>query len=105
MKRTFGDMSEDKLFKPVGEAANEVQEENDNGVSLTGASDAMGHPVQEIESLCMNCEKNGVTRLLLTSIPYFREVVLMSFECPHCGFKNSEIQPNPRKRFQVPIES
>ena len=34
-----------------------------------------------------------VTRMLLTRIPYFREVIIMSFECPHCGFKNSEIQP------------
>ncbi|CAD1785071.1 similar to Saccharomyces cerevisiae YGR211W ZPR1 Essential protein with two zinc fingers [Maudiozyma barnettii] len=90
-------MSEEKdnLFKPVGEAAEEVAEGQtlDNGVTLTGAEDAMGHPVQEIESLCMNCHKNGTTRMLLTSIPYFREVVIMSFECPHCGFKNSEIQP------------
>lgn len=46
----------------------------------------------EIESLCMNCEKNGITRLLCTSIPYYRTVILMSFECPHCGFKNNEIQ-------------
>jgi zinc finger protein len=29
----------------------------------------------------------------LTKIPYFREIVIMSFECPHCHFKNSEIQP------------
>ncbi|SMN17700.1 similar to Saccharomyces cerevisiae YGR211W ZPR1 Essential protein with two zinc fingers [Maudiozyma saulgeensis] len=90
-------MSEEKdnLFKPVGEAAEEVSEGQmlPNGVKLTGAEDAMGHPVQEIESLCMNCHENGTTRMLLTSIPYFREVVIMSFECPHCGFKNSEIQP------------
>lgn len=33
-----------------------------------------------------------MTRLLLTSIPYFREVILMSFQCEHCNFKNSEIQ-------------
>ncbi|CAJ0591385.1 unnamed protein product [Cylicocyclus nassatus] len=46
----------------------------------------------EIESLCMNCEKNGTTRLLCTSIPYYKTVILMSFECPHCGFKNNEIQ-------------
>lgn len=25
-------------------------------------------------------------------IPYFREVVIMSFECPHCNTKNNEIQ-------------
>lgn len=61
-------------------------------VKKTGAHDVEGHPVQEVESLCMNCHKNGTTRLLLTKIPYFREVILMSFSCPHCGFKNSEIQ-------------
>ncbi|ORY13745.1 ZPR1 zinc-finger domain-domain-containing protein [Clohesyomyces aquaticus] len=49
--------------------------------------------VDEIESLCMNCHENGTTRLLLTKIPFFREIVIMSFECPHCHLKNSEIQP------------
>lgn len=33
-----------------------------------------------------------MTRLLLTRIPFFREIILMSFFCPHCNFKNSEIQ-------------
>lgn len=27
----------------------------------------------------------------MTKIPYFHEVVIMSFECQHCGNKNSEI--------------
>lgn len=30
---------------------------------------------------------------MLTAIPYFREIVIMSFECEHCNFKNNEIQP------------
>ncbi|THY26204.1 zf-ZPR1-domain-containing protein [Aureobasidium pullulans] len=47
--------------------------------------------VDEIESLCMNCHADGMTRLLLTRIPYFREIVLSSFYCPHCSFKNTEI--------------
>jgi zinc finger protein len=34
----------------------------------------------------------GITRLLLTRIPFFREIIIMSFFCPHCNFKNSEIQ-------------
>ncbi|KAH3899093.1 probable Zinc finger protein ZPR1 [Saccharomycodes ludwigii] len=85
----------ENFFKPVGEAVEEIEHENstNEGLTKTGVEDAEGHPVQEIESLCMNCGKNGVTRMLLTSIPYFREVVLISFECPHCGFKNNEIQP------------
>ncbi|CEP63148.1 zinc finger-containing protein ZPR1 LALA0_S07e03466g [Lachancea lanzarotensis] len=85
------------LFQPVGESVQEIdqqgQQPNVVVPTNTGAADAEGHPVQEIESLCMNCHEDGITRLLLTSIPYFKEVVLMSFECPHCGFKNSEIQP------------
>ncbi|EPB71533.1 ZPR1 zinc finger domain protein [Ancylostoma ceylanicum] len=56
------------------------------------AVDAAEAAPVEIESLCMNCEQNGVTRLLCTSIPYYKTVIVMSFECPHCGFKNNEIQ-------------
>jgi zinc finger protein len=52
-----------------------------------------GKVVDEIESLCMNCHEDGITRLLLTRIPFFREIVIMSFACPHCGFRNSEVQP------------
>lgn len=28
----------------------------------------------------------------MTRIPYFREVIIMSFSCDHCGFQNNEIQ-------------
>jgi len=48
--------------------------------------------VEEIESLCLNCKKNGTTKILLTSIPYFKEVAIMSFECNHCNTMNNELQ-------------
>ncbi|XP_076294070.1 zinc finger protein Zpr1 [Lasioglossum baleicum] len=48
--------------------------------------------ITEIESLCMNCGENGVTRLLLTKIPHYKDVVVMSFDCEHCGYQNNEIQ-------------
>lgn len=48
--------------------------------------------VDEITSLCMNCHEQGTTRLLLTRIPFFREIILMSFSCPHCHLQNNEIQ-------------
>lgn len=57
------------------------------------AEDDRVQVVDEIESLCMNCHEDGMTRLLLTRIPYFREIILMSFYCEHCHFKNNEIQP------------
>lgn len=49
-------------------------------------------PLQQIESLCMRCGENGITRLLMTRIPHFREIVLMAFECPHCNEWNNEVQ-------------
>ncbi|GAM23087.1 hypothetical protein SAMD00019534_062620 [Acytostelium subglobosum LB1] len=49
--------------------------------------------VEEIESLCMNCHnEHGLTKILLTKIPFFREIILLAFECPECGFKSSEVQ-------------
>ncbi|XP_060702633.1 zinc finger protein ZPR1 [Hemiscyllium ocellatum] len=45
-----------------------------------------------IESLCMNCLKNGMTRLLLTKIPFFKEIIVSSFTCESCGWVNNEVQ-------------
>ena len=72
----------DPHFRPIGEYA-EAQDKND---------DEVGKPIEEIESLCMRCGEQGITRLLPTYIPYFKEVIVMSFSCPHCGERNSEIQ-------------
>jgi zinc finger protein len=33
-----------------------------------------------------------MTRLLLLRVPYFRDVILESFECEHCHFKNNTIK-------------
>lgn len=57
----------------------EDQVENFNGVTV-------------LQSLCVACHEDGETRLMLTMIPYFRQVIVMSFACEHCGFKNSEVQ-------------
>ncbi|XP_058302560.1 zinc finger protein ZPR1 isoform X1 [Hylobates moloch] len=83
----------------------------------------------EIESLCMNCYCNvrrgrgresracagtsrgsdpascfllhqGMTRLLLTKIPFFREIIVSSFSCEHCGWNNTEIQSAGRIQDQ-----
>lgn len=46
----------------------------------------------ELESMCPRCEMNGTTRLMITKIPHFREIIVSSFECPNCGEKNNEVQ-------------
>ena len=46
----------------------------------------------EVESLCVNCGENGITTLLLAKIPHYREIILSSFMCESCGYKNNNIQ-------------
>eukprot|EP01117_Protostelium_nocturnum_P001734 TRINITY_DN1213_c0_g1_i1.p1 TRINITY_DN1213_c0_g1~~TRINITY_DN1213_c0_g1_i1.p1 ORF type:complete len:497 (+),score=155.70 TRINITY_DN1213_c0_g1_i1:79-1569(+) len=46
----------------------------------------------EMESLCMACEEQGITRLLLTRIPHFKEIIIMAFSCPHCHYRSNEVQ-------------
>lgn len=78
------------------------------------SADDVDQEPTEIESLCMNCYKKvhsyiletsygarffnrfnilqGVTRLLLTKIPFYKEIVIFSFCCDECGYQNNEIQ-------------
>lgn len=41
-----------------------------------------------------------MTRLLLTKIPFFREIIVSSFSCEHCGWSNTEIQSAGRIQDQ-----
>lgn len=51
-----------------------------------------GVPSDIISSLCMECQENGETRFMYTKIPMFKEIILSSFSCEHCGFRNNEVQ-------------
>lgn len=73
------------LFQDMGAQVNGMNSNGTNG-------DVDQRVTEEIESLCMNCHSDGITRLLLTRIPFFREIVIMSFSCTECGFHNNEIQ-------------
>ncbi|KAJ3849545.1 ZPR1 zinc-finger domain-containing protein [Lentinula lateritia] len=83
--------AKEQLFPAIGTIADRADQlpENENEASANPDED---RPMQEIESLCMKCGEQGITRMLLTSIPYFREIIVMSFRCEHCGASNNEIQ-------------
>jgi zinc finger protein len=40
----------------------------------------------------MECHEQGKTRFMYTKIPMFKEIILSSFYCEHCGLKNTEVQ-------------
>jgi zinc finger protein len=87
---------QDNILSQGTSVAQDLFEDMGRKVEGMGTNGNANEPEQtvteEIESLCMNCHENGITRLLLTRIPFFREIVIMSFSCPHCGFQNNEIQ-------------
>ncbi|XP_023224370.1 zinc finger protein ZPR1-like [Centruroides sculpturatus] len=67
-------------------------EKSDKSVFCDPKDDDPENGICEIESLCLNCGKNGITRILPTKIPFFKEVIVMSFTCEMCGWQNNEIQ-------------
>lgn len=79
-----------------------ISEDNVRGGSVfkdINADDEDWQPT-EIESLCMHCYQNGTTRLLLTRIPFFKEIIVSSFSCDNCSWSNTEIQSAGRIQEQ-----
>jgi zinc finger protein len=82
----------DPFFRPIGEHVGEGDNDSEEQHLTTTGADGEERMVEEIESLCLECHQQGTTRLLMTYIPYFREVIVVSFFCSHCGNRNNEIQ-------------
>ena len=41
---------------------------------------------------CYICTKMGNVQMCTSSIPFFKEIIIMAFVCEHCGYRNSEIK-------------
>lgn len=41
---------------------------------------------------CYTCEKMGSVNMCFSSIPFFKEIIIMAFVCDFCGYRNSEIK-------------
>ncbi|KAI9461442.1 zf-ZPR1-domain-containing protein [Boletus coccyginus] len=84
-------MSQDQFFPPIGQLAKKADDLPEELTTPDGDVQE-DKPLEEVESLCMRCGEQGTTRMMLTSIPYFRKVIVMSFRCEHCGNANNEVQ-------------
>lgn len=49
--------------------------------------------VMTFPSTCGACATKCETRMYVTRIPYFREVIVMASTCDACGYRNSELKP------------
>ena len=45
-----------------------------------------------IPAECPNCTAPGESCMAITDIPFFREVIIMAFNCEKCGFKSNEVK-------------
>ena len=91
--------------EPSAEAANH----DDGGEHPNYIKTELGE-MNTIESMCPKCEQMGSTRLMITNIPHFKEVIVSSFECPHCGERNNEVTFGgvfgPKKvRYELQVRS
>lgn len=48
--------------------------------------------VMKFETPCYVCHKMGAVQMCTSSIPFFKEIIIMAFVCEHCGYRNSEIK-------------
>jgi len=48
--------------------------------------------VMSFPTPCYGCQLTGTVQMCTSSIPFFKEIIIMAFVCEHCGYRNSEIK-------------
>lgn len=71
--------------------------------------DIVDGQVYEIPSLCPGCSKGCTVNIKKVNIPHFKEVVIMSTVCDHCGYVTREIKtggeiPEKGKKITLRVE-
>jgi len=66
--------------------------------------------VMEMPGHCGACGGPTATRMYRTTIPFFKEVILMSDACDGCGYRNSEVKggggvPRRGRRIELRVEA
>lgn len=86
------EISEVNVKQPVAEE-NEVTENKTTDVQGEKKSEEKKEFEEVMDSMCMQCGGTGTTRYMIHKIPYFRELVISSFDChdEECGEHNNEV--------------
>ncbi|KAL1971344.1 hypothetical protein VTN77DRAFT_296 [Rasamsonia byssochlamydoides] len=89
-------MSKDETTASAGVSENASEKQGQTGSQFQKIGEVVERDddtgLVQVESLCMNCHENGTTKLLLIRVPFFRDIILESFECPHCYFKDNSVK-------------
>ncbi|KAL5071048.1 hypothetical protein RYX36_021935 [Vicia faba] len=82
----------------VGAAAGQRAIAQSNSAEIADAIFRYSAPeeVMTFPSTCGTCTAKCETRMFVTNIPYFQEVIVMASTCDACGYRNSELKPGGR---------
>ncbi|XVF29596.1 hypothetical protein REPUB_Repub15cG0135700 [Reevesia pubescens] len=82
----------------VGAAAGQRAIAQSNSAEIAEALCRYSAPeeVMTFPSTCGTCAARCETRMFVTRIPYFQEVIVMASTCDACGYRNSELKPGGR---------
>ena len=47
----------------------------------------------ELPTQCPSCHTEGTTKMCVTDIPNFKDIVIMAFTCDYCGYRSNEVKP------------
>ena len=69
-----------------------------------------GEKPMVMDTYCFNCGQQGETTMLLIRIPFFRELAISHFECPHCNYSDNGVQfagkfPPKGVKFTLSVKS
>lgn len=71
--------------------------------------DIIPNEVYSFPATCPGCTKHCVTHMKMVDIPHFKQVVIMSTVCDHCGYRSNEVKtggevPEKGKKITLKVE-
>ncbi|KAI9821920.1 MAG: nucleolar zinc-finger protein [Pycnora praestabilis] len=107
---SLGDAAEAAKIEEGGnETAHVVpQLQEDTGEGLEDAEIVEGE-VYSFPASCPGCTKPCATHMKMVEIPHFKQVVIMSTVCDHCGYRSNEVKtggevPAKGRRITLKVE-
>jgi zinc finger protein len=72
--------------------------------------DIIPNEVYSFPATCPGCTKHCVTHMKMVEIPHFKQVVIMSTVCDHCGYRSNEVKtggevPEKGKQIKLKVEN
>lgn len=95
----LGDGEDERAAQPVGQPTKADFEDEE----------IIPNEVYSFPATCPGCNKHCVTHMKMVDIPHFKQVVIMSTVCDHCGYRSNEVKtggevPEKGKKITLKVD-